>query len=97
MGNKIYISGKITGLPFEEAKKTFDTAHIDLVQANFEVVNPMDLPHKHDQSWESFMREDLKAMLDCTHIFMLKNWHLSKGANVEYNLAKDLGLEIIFQ
>jgi hypothetical protein len=36
-------------------------------------------------------------MLWCGFIYMMKNWHLSKGANIEYNLAKELGLTVIFE
>ena len=94
----IYISGKITGLPIEHAKNNFDNAELNLIKLGFKTINPMTISHDHhDKSWENYMREDLKAMLNCTHIFMLKDWHLSKGANIEYNLAKDLNLTILFQ
>jgi hypothetical protein len=43
------------------------------------------------------MKADLKAMLDCDCIYMLKNWLGSKGAMVEHNLASDLKFEIIYQ
>lgn len=95
--NRIYISGKITGLPIEVALTMFNNA-TDLFENNdWDVVNPMTLNHDHDLSWENYMRVDLIALLKCSHIYMLKNWHTSKGANIEYNLAKDLGLTVIFE
>jgi hypothetical protein len=97
MENKAYISGKITGLPIEVAYHNFNSAEITLMNEGFDVINPMTINHNHDLTWESYMKADLIAMLECTHIYMLKDWHLSKGANIEYNLAKDLGLKIIFQ
>ena len=57
----------------------------------------MKLNHEHDKSWESYMREDLKALLDCTHIYMMKNWDTSRGAIIERNLAKDLNIEAIYE
>lgn len=97
MEEKIYISGKITGLSLSDAYIRFLDAQIKYESVGFKVVNPMRINHDHDLSWESYMRADLKAMLDCTHIFMLKDWHTSRGANIEYNLARELGLKIIFE
>lgn len=93
---KIYISGKITGIE-AEAPALFSAVENQLKQQGYEVVNPMLLSHNHDKSWESYMKEDIKAMCDCDSIFMLKNWAHSKGASVELNLARVLGLKIIWQ
>lgn len=92
MKKKVYISGKITGLVFEDALESFAKAEQQLIKEGFEVVNPMTLNHDHDKSWASYMREDVKAMLDCTHIYMLEGWHDSRGANIEYNLACELNI-----
>jgi len=93
---KIYISGKITGIE-DEAPMIFKKAEIKLKEQGFDVVNPMNLKHDHDKSWEAYMREDLTAMLTCDYIYMLKNYADSKGAKVELNLAVELGFTIIFE
>lgn len=94
---KIYISGKITGLDLLLAKKLFDEAEEMLLKWGYdEVINPMKLDHsKHDQTWESFMLVDLKALMDCDDIYMLDNWETSRGAKLEYHLAEELGMKII--
>jgi len=97
MKNKIYISGKITGLVFEDAFKNFEKAEKKWIEEGYEVVNPMTIDHNHDKSWENYMRIDLKAMLECDSIFMLKGWETSRGAVIEHNLAKDLGFKIHYQ
>lgn len=94
---QIYISGKITGLVFEDALKQFSEAEKKLSDIGYRVTNPMTLSHEHDKSWESYMRSDLKAMLECDSIYMLINWETSKGAVIEHNLAKDLGFKIHYQ
>lgn len=94
--NKIYISGKISGLDENEAFKMFEEAEITMSALGFEVVNPMKLPHNHDKTWLSYMREDVKALVDCDAIYMLPNWTDSKGALAEFRLAVSLGLEIHF-
>jgi hypothetical protein len=97
MTETIYISGKISGLEYGYAYLTFCDAEEKCIEQGFEVINPMRLNHDHDGSWENYMKADLKAMLDCTHIYMLKNWHTSRGANIEYNLARELNLIVIFE
>jgi hypothetical protein len=93
--SKIYISGKITGLDLQEAENLFNEAETMLLKREYcEVVNPMKLDHsKHDQTWESFMMVDLKALIDCDGIYMLENWESSKGARIEHQLAEQLGLK----
>jgi hypothetical protein len=90
---KIYISGKITGIE-AQAAQLFEQAETDIRNAGFEPVNPMKLNHNHDKSWESYMKADLKALLDCDGIFMLNNWTDSKGALIELDLALKLKIPI---
>jgi hypothetical protein len=93
---RIYISGKITGLPFDEAFKMFENAENELKFRGYEVVNPMKLNHNHNKSWESYMREDLIAMMKCDAIYLLPNYHESKGALIEKQLAETLKFVIYF-
>ncbi len=96
MKKKIYISGAITG--FEKvAPLLFEIAERKLKEQGFEVVNPMTIEHNHDLTWNSYMRVDLKALLDCDYIFMLSNWKVSRGAKIEHQLALDLEIGILFQ
>lgn len=98
---KIYISGKITGLPIEDAKAMFQAAedHLNLsyLAHNVEVINPMKIDHNHGLSWEEYMREDIYALLGCDGVYMLKNWEDSKGARVEYAIAKELNLTVQYE
>jgi len=92
---KIYISGKITGLPIHDAEAVFETAEKRLKSEGHEPINPMKLPHNHGQTWLEYMKEDIKALLECDAIYMLNGWQESKGACIEFNIAHDLGLKII--
>ena len=91
---KIYISGAITGV--KNYRHNFKVAEIAMQYAGHEVINPCDLPHEHNQSYEEFMTEDLKALLECDTILMLKGWEESRGATLEYNVAGMCGLEVLF-
>ena len=94
---KIYISGKITGLDEHEAFKMFDEAENELIIQGYEVVNPMNIEHNHDKSWLNYMRTDIKALMECDCVYALNNWHYSRGAKIEVNLAKKLGMKVIYQ
>jgi len=92
---KIYLSGRITNEP--DFKQRFSEAEQALIRQGHEVVNPVNLPHDHDKTWHSYMKEDVKAMMDCEAIYMLSNWMQSTGAVIERAIASELNFEIIHQ
>lgn len=97
MKNKIYISSKISGIE-DKAQQLFEDAEAYLREyLGFEVVNPMKIEHKHDKSWTNYMKADIREMMDCDAIYMLKNWTDSKGAEIERRIALDLGMKIIYE
>jgi hypothetical protein len=101
---KIYLSGVIslggtcTPEEREQNKRKFYrmTAYLKL-NHDWEVINPLDLPKLGDFSWKNCMIVDIKALVDCDGIYMMKGWHHSEGANLEYHIAKRLGLKIYFE
>ena len=90
---KIYISGPITGVA--GADQVFDQAEKLLQAKGYDVVNPMKLKHDHNNSWQNYMKVDIKALCDCDAIYMLNNWYYSRGASLEFYIATQLGLNII--
>lgn len=94
---KVYISGEISGTPeFEESQRVkFEEAEIKLKEKGFVVVNPFKLNHEKAETWSDYMRTDIKALMDCTHIFMLRGWGNSRGARIEQQLAVNLGIEFL--
>ncbi|HRJ90072.1 MAG TPA: DUF4406 domain-containing protein [Pyrinomonadaceae bacterium] len=92
---KIYISGKITGLDPVEARAKFDAAERGLRAFGYEPVNPMALVEDRGQSWAEFMAEDIKLLAQCDGIWLLSDWRESRGARIEFQIAAELGLQII--
>jgi hypothetical protein len=90
---KVYISGKITGYP--KAEKEFAEAEKKLTAAGLTAVNPFRFNHDHDESWESYMRVCIIELCKCNTIYMLPNWKDSRGAKIEYKLAKKLGMHVL--
>lgn len=98
---KIYISGKVTGLNYEQTVDKFALAQARLMHRHPKAIieNPIAITAHIPQTepWETFMRACLIELAKCTHIVMLPCWRNSPGAKVELKMAIDLGLEIIFE
>lgn len=90
---RIYVAGPVTGLP-NENRPAFTAAELQLRGLAFAVVNPLTLPHRHDKTWASYMRECIPAMLTCESVALLPGWQLSRGAIAERDIALMLGMDV---
>jgi hypothetical protein len=88
---KVYISGPITGIK-DNNRVNFMHAEYRLKDLGYEVVNPLiiakDMPN--NSNWIDYMKVDIKALMDCDAIYMLKGWEKSKGATLEREIALKL-------
>lgn len=94
---KIYISGKISGLPMEEVRAKFAQAEQQIVAFGHTPVNPLNNGQPADASWEEQMLASIKMLFECDAIYMLHDWGDSRGARIERNIAEEMGFEIIPQ
>ena len=94
---RIYISGKISGLPLDDVKVRFADAKAFLDEIGFEAVNPLEKGLPDDAPWERHMVKDIELLLSCDSIYMMDNWTLSTGAGIEYDIAFRLGKDIWFE
>lgn len=91
-----YVSGPMSGLP-DLNFPAFHAAAQKLRGMGFEVVNPAELnpdAEAKGHTWATCMRVDIKALMECDHIFMLPGWRASRGAKLEHHIAKSLGMTI---
>lgn len=95
--SKIYISGPISGLPFDQVEQAFNDAQIYLQEQGYEIINPLDNGLTKNHTWDEHMKADIKLLMDCNIIYLLKGWHNSRGAKIEHNLAVLLKYEVIEQ
>ena len=95
--SKIYLSGQISGLPLDVARKRFTDAKEMLELQGWEVINPLDNGVPLDADWEEHMAEDILSLFACKAIFMLDGWERSQGARLEHALAKRISMRIIYQ
>lgn len=91
---KIYIAGKITGIPFSEAKNNFDSAKELIEKWGFEAVSPLDYGDEN-KSWVDNMLILLPILNTCDGIYLLDNWDESDGARIEKKFAEKKGMFVI--
>jgi hypothetical protein len=100
---KIYISGKISDIPEEEYKKKFKQAELEIKEMHdeydlpYECVNPCNLPHKPESTWEECMLLDIQHLFTCDSIYMLTDWKDSRGARIEHAIAIEKRMVILYQ
>lgn len=93
---KIYIAGQITGLPIEEARKNFAEAEQKLKSMGYDTVNPMALERYHpEKEWIDYMIESLELLRKCDGIYLMGNYILSRGAQIERLAAISMNKKFI--
>lgn len=101
---RIYISGPITGV--ENWQENFNLAEQELLKMDgaFFVANPVTLSQNVEKqfalqdsapSYADYMAYDIKVLCDCDTICMLPHWQNSKGAKLEYEIAKALDMAVL--
>ena len=96
----IYISGKITADTKEEKLENisiFNKKAKELTSLGFSVFDPTTL-EKEGKTWEEYIAEDVTyIVLNRPVMYMLKDWGQSRGARIEHELGKFLGLSFIYE
>src|SRR4051812_29448057 len=91
--NRLYPPGPVSGLPEVNYPAVF--AESDrLSRPGFVVENPATNP-KCD-SWAGYMRLSLAQLLTCDAVALLPDWMQSRGAVLEVQVAKALGMPVLF-
>lgn len=93
--NKCYLAGQISGIDYDTYKKNFEEASLFVKSLGLDPINPTELSHNHDKSWESYMKEDITELLKCDFIYALDGWEFSKGAVLEVQLAIKLKITLV--
>ena len=101
MKKRIYLSGRISGLPREVWWNRFRLAQYELEEyhGNVQVVNPADtIIARHPWIYKLVgyrltLLYDLWLLRHCTHIHMVgDDWKQSRGARLERLKARQLGI-----
>jgi hypothetical protein len=92
---KIYIAGKMTGLP-DFGFPAFHEAAAKLRAEGHEVVNPAEIQPDQTAKWADCLRDCLAALVKCDAIALMPNWVDSRGARLEAHVAAELDMPTIF-
>lgn len=96
-----YLSGPMTGHP-NFNKEAFDAAATRLRAQGFSVHSPAEMDHVYGsweeaikRPWTEHLARDIAAVPLCEAIVFLPGWEESRGANLEYRIARTFGLELL--
>ena len=95
----IYISGPMTGLP-NLNMEAFNDAENKLRKAGWaDIRNPARLAvNEYENLPRSlYLRSDLRQLLDCQAILLLRGWEKSKGARLEALIADEVGIRRVYE
>lgn len=91
---KIYIAGKVTGLPIDEVTMKFGTAQKELENKGFFPVNPLEVVNDFKATWEAAMKKCIRALTECDAVYLLPCYTDSPGARFEIEIAHKLGIPV---
>lgn len=95
MGDKVYITGPMSG--YEEFNFPAFNRVEKLLRGTYgykHVVNPAKLHPTTDLPRAEFLKQDLRELIACDAVFLLKGWEKSRGATLEAFVAYVLGLRL---
>jgi hypothetical protein len=86
----IYISGKITGMGFNNAEAKFADAEEHLLVLGYIPLNPITYCQEvgiPSNDYKRLLNYCIKKLIECDGIYMLNNWQRSYGAEIEMEVA----------
>ncbi len=113
MRTKIYIAGKVKGLPFDQVVSKFANAQKDLEARGYEVINPVQsliglnlirasynkppLIDDNPEDRKKILRYCAGLLIEADELYMLRCWQKSQFSHKERAIARELGIEISYQ
>jgi len=90
---KVYIIGRVTGLPRHEVVSKFEKGEQMVKGMNMHPVNPINLVPE-ETHWSDAMRICIKALIECDAVLLLPDHESSRGSAMELMIAKNVGMNI---
>ena len=101
---RIYISGPISDKE-DLNRKAFKEVEELIRNKGHQPVNPHEVGKQIDgksfdnlkDMYAEYMRLDIRALLDCQAIYLLRGWERSKGCLIEVDIANVLHMQFIYE
>lgn len=97
----LYLSGKITAKSDKEQKENLAKFFVKASELHGvwkNIFNPAEMESSEKMSWESYLARDLAFIAEHRpDLYMMKNWVDSKGARLEREFAKVIGLNLFYE
>lgn len=90
---RLYLSGPMTGIE-DFNFPAFNKQAAELRSVGFHVENPAEHGVVEGAEWEDYLRHDIAKLATCEIIALMPGWEKSKGANLELDIAKRLGMKV---
>ena len=103
--DKIYISGPVSSIGLEEARRRFGKAEADLRKQGYRTCCPIKMRFPvwlalhcgHFGYVACLLLQLLWMWWTCSCIYLLTDWHTSDGARLERSFARCLGLTALYE
>ena len=100
MGKLVYVAGPIG--ESTDARERFREGTLEVAQLGYQPVSPLELCggtiHVNAcHSWREHMVMDIRALLACEGIYLLRGWENSRGARLEKLIADGLEMFVLYQ
>lgn len=93
-GSRVYIAGPCSGYP-QFNYPAFAYVATVLRSRGVDARSPHELDGSStNRTWQWYMREALKMLLDCDEVVLLPGWENSRGACIERSIAAALEMPI---
>lgn len=91
---RVYLSGPMSGIQ-DFNYPAFNEAAAKLRAKRLHVENPAENMPPEVPSWNNWMRLAIRQMLTCERVVLLPGWESSRGAQLEKQIANEVGMTVL--
>jgi len=97
----VYVAGPIGDST--DFRERFAQGKLEVQSLGYNAVTPVDVCSNstHEghcgHTWRDHMNGDIRTLLNCEGIYMLRNWEHSRGARLEKLIADGLDMFVLYQ
>lgn len=95
MPKTLYVSGRITGT--QDYPQRFAVGCEEVRAMGYVAVSPLVNGSDPALSWHEYMKRDIRTLLACDGVYLLRGWQDSRGARLEKLIADGLDMLVVYQ